>query len=211
MKKEKLIFLTVPVIQVLSSAIHFKTYKQVVSSFLFIISSFLISLMLYYCLCAILSKCNISNKYKIPSLLILFLFLDQAHKYLLEITGFNGKIIGDFFKVKQTKNENQMATLNYLDIEFNIAAVICFKILLFIIIIFCLFKVKNTNLKIGFTLLGASQLSSILDSSIRGYVLDSFYYYKLVCYDIKDYFVDAGIAIILIAIISMQKNKGKIQ
>lgn len=211
MKKEKLIFLTVPIIQVLSSARYFKTYQQVVSSFLFILSSFLISLLLYKCLCTIFLKCNILNKYKIFPLLMLFSFLDQTHKYLLEITGFNCNIIGELFKVKQTKNENQMAILNYFSIEINTAAIICFKIILFIILICCLFKVKNTNLKISFTLLASAQLSSILDSLLRGYVLDSFYYYKLVCYDLKDYYADAGIAIILIAIIFMQKNKGKIQ
>lgn len=79
------------------------------------------------------------------------------------------------------------------------------------VILFCLFKVKNEKLKVGVALLASAQLSSLLDSLIRGYVLDSFYYYKLVCYDLKDYYVDAGLGIILIAIMCTQKTKEKLQ
>lgn len=210
MKKEKLLFLLIPTVQVLASVRYFKSYKQVVSSIIFVLSGFLFSLLLYKLLCIVFSKFKLSNKH-IIGLLVLLSFLDQVHKSLLEVTGFNSNIIGEYFQIKQTHNINQMAILNHFNIELNIIAVVAFKIILFMIFAFCLFKVKNSDYKIGLVLLVSAQLSSTLDSLIRGFVLDSFYYYKLVCYDLKDYYVDAGLAIILIAYISEQTSKRKIQ
>ena len=146
MKKEKLLFLLIPTVQVLASVRYFKSYKQVVSSIIFVLSGFLFSLLLYKLLCIVFSKFKLSNKH-IIGLLVLLSFLDQVHKSLLEVTGFNSNIIGEYFQIKQTKNINQMAMLNYFNIELNIIIVDIYKIILLMIFVFCLFKVKNSDYK----------------------------------------------------------------
>ncbi|MBR6982274.1 MAG: signal peptidase II [Ruminococcus sp.] len=204
-----LLFFLIPVIQVLSSVRFFRSYRQLLSSAIFILSSFIISLLLYKFM-EHFFKGNKNNKrsvYIMSLMSLCLMLLDQTHKYILKITNFNCNIIGELFQIKQTKNENQMAILNYFGIEFNTILIIFFKVFLLAIAIICFLRFKNNHLKIGCTLLISAQASSVLDSLIRGYVLDSFYYYKLVCYDIKDYYVDAGLAIILIAILFEQKRQ----
>lgn len=210
MKKEKLLFLIIPLIQVLLSLRYFKSYKQIVSSILFIASSFIISLILFKILSKFSLKYSISHKFANLIVVLVFTILDQINKLFLECTGLNCNIFGDYLQIKQTKNENQMAILNHFSIEPNITLIVIIKFLLLAAILFCLYRFDNKNLKFGFILLVSSQLSSFLDSLFRGYVLDSFYYYKLVCYDIKDYYVDAGIAIIIMSIVSLQNDKEKI-
>lgn len=203
-KKEKSVFFIIPVVQVLSSVRYFKSYKQAVSSIIFIISSVLVSLLIYRILSVLISK---NYKYFMPLSVLLLAFLDQAHKFLLEITGLNCNIISEFFKVRQTKNENQAAILNHFNITLDLPLVICLKFLLLAAFAICLYKINNPDLKAGCILLAAAQITSIFDSIYRGYILDSFYYYKLVCYDIKDYYVDAGAALILmVALFSAKKN-----
>ena len=208
MKKEKLLFFIIPIIQVLSSVRYFKSYKQAVSSIIFIISSVMVSLLIYKVLSVLFSK---NNNYFIPLSVLLLAFLDQAHKFLLEITGLNCNIIGEFFKVRQTHNENQAAILNHFSISLNLPLVICLKVLLLIIFAVCLYKIKNPDLKIGCILLASAQITSIFDSIYRGYILDSFYYYKLVCYDLKDYYVDAGVALIFMAALFAAKKDNAVK
>ncbi len=206
MNKHKLLFLIIPISQVVSSVRYFNSSLQLISSILFIISSFLMSLLLYEVLQKLITK---DNKKLEIAYTIIFTALDQGVKICQELTGFNSNIIGDLFQIKQTHNNNQSAILNHFGIMLDIKLVVVLKIILLIIAFVFLLRIKSVNLAIGFVLLLAAQLSSIIDSCFRGYVLDCFYYFKLVCYDLKDYYVDAGIIVIATHIMLKLNNTKK--
>lgn len=212
MKKYKsLLFLITPAVQILYSAKYFKSYKQVLSSIIFLVSSFLISLLIYKIFNYLFSK-NEKNRKSIILLSTLILtFFDQAHKYILERTKINCNILGELLQIKQTKNINQTAVFNLFDIKLNSTLIIIIKVVTLLIVVYAFIKVKDINLKIGCTLITAAQLSSTIDSLFRGYILDSFYFYRLVCYDLKDYYVDAGVVILIIALFFEQNAKEKLQ
>ena len=204
MKKYKFLFLAIPVSQVVADIRYFDSTKQIISSVLFIVSNFLMSLLLCDALFKLTKK---ESQYIELAYTVLLTVLDQGIKVVLELTDWNCNIIGELFQIKQTHNNSQVAVLNHFGVVFDIRIVIALKIVLLVIFLTLLLKNKNKFLGVGLQLLTSAQLSSVIDSSFRGYVLDSFYYYRLVCYDLKDYYVDAGIIVVAIYIILKLDNK----
>ena len=205
LKKYRL-FLLLPLVQVLSSIIYFKSYKQVVSSAVFIISDLVFSIAALKILTLLDKKFDGNGKISSICLLFSLTALDQINKVILEKTYLNCNIISVFFQIHQKHNINQTALFNFFDMMPGVTAVVIFKTVCLLFLFFCFFKVKNKNLYMGLLLLTSAQISNLMDSLIRGYTLDSFYYYKLVCYDLKDFYVDAGIGIIIIAFLTNKKE-----
>ncbi len=78
--------------------------------------------------------------------------------------------------------------------------IIVFK-LVFIVILFCVFcmlKNKNRNYMSAYILLMSAAIVTFIDTMFWGYTLDWFYFNKLTCYDLKDFYVDTAIGFILI-------------
>ena len=195
------LFLLIPAVQVASDLRYFDSYYQIISSIIFISSDFILSLLLYN-----ISKYFADKNSRTIQLLYFAVLtvLDQGNKLFLELTDFNCRIIGELFQIRQTRNVNQIAFLNHFQISVDIEIIISFKIILFVLVTLAFFKAKNKYFSSGCVLLMAAQLSNTIDSCFRGYVLDSFYYYRLVCYDLKDYYVDAGVIMIAFYFISLQ-------
>ena len=206
-KSPVLLFLLIPAVQVVSDLRYFDSYYQIISSIIFISSDFILSLLLYN-----ISKYFVDKNSRTIQLLYFAVLtvLDQGNKLFLELTNLNCRIIGELFQIRQTRNVNQIAFLNHFQISIDIEIIISFKIILFVLVTLAFFKAKNKYFSSGCVLLMAAQLSNTIDSCLRGYVLDSFYYYRLVCYDLKDYYVDAGVIMIAFYFISRQTaNKTK--
>jgi len=190
------LFALVPFLQVVPSVIYFTSYKQYISSVMFIVGAFLVSIIMYKVLLIVLEN---KNNYfiKLSLVSILLLLIDQIQKALLLISNINLRIIGDYFQIKQMRNYNQNSILNYLDLGISKEYAILLKICVIILPIVFFIKTKNSKMKIGLMLLIVASVASLVDTILRGYVLDSIYYFKLFCLDIKDYYIQTAVAIII--------------
>lgn len=208
-KQKSLIFFLIPLIQVFGCIKYIDSLDRLISFLIFIIACAIVSMTIYHSVKFIDSKYNI---YKITTcswVIVLLVFIDQAIKIILEHTGFNGKVIGEFVMIKQTHNINQTALFNCFNIELDRWIVLLFKVFVFAVLL-CLYKkIKTKDAMIAFILLITAQISNILDTIIRNYTLDYIYFYKLTCYDFKDFLVDAGVASFLVSFISNNLKKHK--
>lgn len=202
-----LCFLIMPIIFILTRIHLVRDKNQLISFGLFIVINFILSLLLYF----ILNKIEFTL-YKSILIAIFLSIIDQLLKIAVYKFDFNAKLVGNILRIESTKNFNQTAMFNYLNIELNSTFIIIFKIVI-ILFLCCIFiKIKNKSIYLWhtFVLLLSAGLSNFLDSVAWGYTLDYIYFSQLTCYDLKDFYVDTAIGFIIIEIF-YNKNKQEVK
>ncbi len=204
--KKTLCFLVFPVIFIITRLPLVKEPLQLVSFGLFILADYGVSLLLYF----LLNKIGFTWIKAFLTALIL-LTADQLLKIAVYISDVNVRLIGDFLKIQPTENLNQTAMFNFLGLELGFGFIIIFKIVIILALFFIFFKIKNKSgyLWCAFALLLAAGLSNLADSAAWGYTLDYVYFYRLTCYDLKDFYVDTAIGFVLMEIILKRKEAVK--
>lgn len=201
--KKALCFLILPAVFIITRLPLVKEPRQLVSFGLFILVNYAVSLLFYF----ILNKTG-SNWLKSVLTALILLTADQLLKIAVHISGIHVRLIGDFLKIQPTENLNQTAMFNFLGLELGFGFIIIFKIVIILALLFIFYKIKNKSsyLWCAFALLLAAGLSNLADSAVWGYTLDYVYFYRLTCYDLKDFYVDTAIGFVLMEIILNRKK-----
>lgn len=96
--------------------------------------------------------------------------------------------------------------MNFLDKEVDSLVIVIYKSIVIFAILMVIYKVKSKfdEFKCAMVLLLSSAVAAFLDSVCWGYTLDYFYFNQLTCYDLKDFYVDTAIALLLMTYIQKQ-------
>ena len=212
LQKEYLVFLLIPCIQVFACVQYIDGFDRVISYLLYILVNVVVTILMYRGIELLGAKYDL-RRWQISVCLILGLVVvDQAIKGVLQYTGFESRVIGEWVMIKQVHNVNQTGLFNYFHIQLERIFVILFKVCTFAVLLCFYSKVKTKEARIAFLLLVAAQLSNLFDTLLRNATLDYIYFYKLICYDLKDYFVDAGLAAFLLSLwLRYQKEKQSVE
>lgn len=206
--KKILCFLILPVAFILTRIPLLKEASQIISFGLFIAVNFAVSLLFYF----ILKKAEFTLPRAILTAVFLFV-VDQLIKIIIYKFDFSIELVGYFLRIEPTKNLNQTAMFNFLNLELNGTFIIIFKAVL-VLVLFCIFiKLKNKSAYIwcAFVLLFSAGISNLADSVAWGYTLDYVFFSRLTCYDLKDFYVDTAIGFGLIEILFNRKKLDTIQ
>lgn len=200
---KKLFFFVSPVLFIFFSMWMFKTEKQFISSIVFIIINYAASIVLYMILKT--GKIEKRKAIVIASIMVLSI-LDQGIKFIINKWNIDFHIFGDIFAIRPTKNLNQTAMFDFFDIEMDAGWILFIKLFAIGIIALCFkfVKRKNDTCFYAFTLFMGAAVSNFLDTLLWDYTLDYVYFYKLTCYDLKDFYVDAAVGLILIALYELR-------
>ncbi len=204
--KKTLCFLIFPAVFIITRLPLVKEPEQLVSFGLFILLGYVISLPFYF----IMNKMRFDPLRSVIAALILSA-ADQLLKIAVYISDIRVKLIGDFLRIQPTENLNQTAMFNFLGLELDGGFVIIFKIVIILVLLLIFIKIKNKSpyLWHAFILLLAAGLSNLADSVFWGYTLDYVYFYRLTCYDLKDFYVDTAIGFVLMEIILFYSKKSR--
>lgn len=202
--KKILCFLILPVVFILTRVPLVKEASQIISFGLFIAVNFTVSLLFYF----ILKKVEFTLPMAILTAVLLSA-ADQIIKIIIYKFDLSTELVGYFLRIEPTKNLNQMAMLNFLNLELNHTFIIIFKAF-WVLVLFCIFiKLKNKSAYIwyAFVLLLSASIANLADSIAWGYTLDYVFFSRLTCYDLKDFYVDTAIGFVLIEILFNRKNR----
>lgn len=202
--KKILCFLILPVVFILTRVPLVKEASQIISFGLFIAVNFTVSLLFYF----ILKKVEFTLPMAILTAVLLSA-ADQIIKIIIYKFDLSTELVGYFLRIEPTKNLNQMAMLNFLNLELNHTFIIIFKAF-WVLALFCIFiKLKNKSAYIwyAFVLLLSASIANLADSIAWGYTLDYVFFSRLTCYDLKDFYVDTAIGFVLIEILFNRKNR----
>lgn len=196
--KDVFYFLLIPLLECLFYARNIKETNDILALFVYVSVSFLISIILFVATNSIwnVKKLDLRRGYVWIAFLVL---VDQIAKMLVYSCKMDEIVWYDVFGIKPTRNEEQMAVLNFLKIDLGDSWIVFIKVMLIIIIlaIFCCVRKKNRNRIYAFIFLMASAVATLLDSIIWGYTLDYIYFVGIVYYDLKDFYVNTAIAFVL--------------
>lgn len=151
-------------------------------------------------------KCNISNKWLLSCLAIIFVGADQGVKFVVN-QFYTEKItlIPMLLNIKVIKNYNEMAFLNFTGIVFNHSLVVIIKIVICILFtVLFIWKMKNSKsiyLSFGYVLSIAACFSSIIDSIMWRYTLDYINFQNVLSVDIKDFYAGIGISMFIFGLV----------
>lgn len=201
--KKILCFLILPVVFILTRVPLVKEASQIISFELFIAVNFTVSLLFYF----ILKKVEFTLPMAILTAVLLSA-ADQIIKIIIYKFDLSTKLVGFFLRIEPTKNLNQTAMFNFLNLELNRTFIIIFKAV-FVLALFCIFiKLKNKSAYIwyAFVLLLSASIANLADSIAWGYTLDYVFFSRLTCYDLKDFYVDTGIGLVLMEILFNRKK-----
>lgn len=201
--KKILCFLILPVVFILTRVPLVKEASQIISFGLFIAVNFTVSLLFYF----ILKKVEFTLPMAILTAVLLSA-ADQIIKIIIYKFDLSTELVGYFLRIEPTKNLNQMAMLNFLNLELNHTFIIIFKAF-WVLALFCIFiKLKNKSAYIwyAFVLLLSASIANLADSIAWGYTLDYVFFSRLTCYDLKDFYVDTGIGLVLMEILFIRKK-----
>lgn len=201
--KKILCFLILPVVFILTRVPLVKEASQIISFGLFIAVNFTVSLLFYF----ILKKVEFTLPMAILTAVLLSA-ADQIIKIIIYKFDLSTELVGYFLRIEPTKNLNQMAMLNFLNLELNHTFIIIFKAF-WVLALFCIFiKLKNKSAYIwyAFVLLLSASIANLADSIAWGYTLDYVFFSRLTCYDLKDFYVDTGIGLVLMEILFNRKK-----
>ena len=206
--KKILIFFIVPLSTVLFNIVHFDTVFQWLSSFVYIFVNVTFSIVCYKLFDSNRLSTK-SSKKQIIILIIALTLIDQLIKVIIHFTQSSIGIIGEIFRIKISKNTNQTAMFNLFGIELDTLLITIMKLFLIVLLIVFFMKIKNksNNLWCAFILLLSASIANFIDSAVWGYTLDYIYFYRLVCYDLKDFYVDTAIGYLLIVFLFSHKSK----
>lgn len=196
--KKLLCFMIFPLVFICSRITYLNELYELKSYMLFLGFDFLICIIMYGLTTKILKQ-----TYKVHDIVIFIVLgssIDQVLKLIVCKYKMNISVLGDLLQIKQTKNINQMAALNILNIELNTNIIVIIKIFVLIVLLTLLIKnrKKKNNLVYAFLFWVMAALSNVLDSIFWGYTLDYVYFYHLTCYDLKDFYVDMAIGCFLL-------------
>ena len=201
--KKILCFLILPVVFILTRVPIVKEASQIISFGLFIAVNFTVSLLFYF----ILKKVEFTLPMAILTAVLLSA-ADQIIKIIIYKFDLSTELVGYFLRIEPTKNLNQTAMFNFLNLELNRTFIIIFKAV-FVLALFCIFiKLKNKSAYIwyAFVLLLSAGIANLADSVAWGYTLDYVFFSRLTCYDLKDFYVDTGIGLVLMEILFNRKK-----
>ena len=207
--KHYLVFLIIPCSSLFYYIKYFKSIERGLGFLLYVVISFIFMCLLWKAVSFIDTRFDI-KKFSVTALTAsVLVILDQIIKLLLCKTGFEIKIISKLFMIKQSHNINQTGIFNFLNIEITQVHAIIFKTILLIVIL-CFYSFCRSEIsKKGLTLLVAGAVANILDSVFYGYTLDYIYFYRTTTYDLKDYYVDAGLSVLILCFIKYSNKKEK--
>lgn len=201
--KKILCFLILPVVFILTRVPLVKEASQIISFGLFIAVNFTVSLLFYF----ILKKVEFTLPMAILTAVLLSA-ADQIIKIIIYKFDLSTELVGYFLRIEPTKNLNQMAMLNFLNLELNHTFIIIFKAF-WVLALFCIFiklKKKSAYIWYAFVLLLSASIANLADSIAWGYTLDYVFFSRLTCYDLKDFYVDTGIGLVLMEILFNRKK-----
>lgn len=193
-----------PVAFILTRIPLLKEASQIISFGLFIAVDFTVSILFYF----ILKKVEFTLPRAILTAVLLSV-TDQLIKIIIYKFDLSTKLVGYFLRIEPTKNLNQNAMFNFLNLELNSTFIIIFKAVL-VLALFCIFiKLKNKSAYIwyAFVMLLSASITNLADSVAWGYTLDYVFFSRLTCYDLKDFYVDTAIGFVLIEILFNRKNR----
>ena len=197
--KNFLAFLIVPIATVLFQLMYIDTVSQIISCFVYLAVNRVFSLICYKSFNDRTISLN-SSKALIFALISVLTITDQLLKVIVHLNQASLDIIGKYFRIQISKNTNQAAALNLFNIELDTALIAAIKFFLIVIILLAFIKFKNKSnyLLYAFILLLPAAIANFIDSVVWGYTLDFFYFHRLVCYDLKDFYVDTAIGYLII-------------
>ena len=190
--------LLIPLLECLFYARNIKETDDILTLFIYVIVSFLISIILFVTTNSILSVKRLDLR-KVCVWIAFLILLDQMVKILVSFWKIDEIVWYDVFGIKPIRNEEQMAVLNFLKIDLGDALIVFIKVMLIITIlaIFSCVRKKNRNRIYAFIFLMSSAVATFLDSIIWGYTLDYIYFVGVVYYDLKDFYVNTALAFLL--------------
>lgn len=196
--KDVFYFLLIPLLECLFYARNIKEADDILTLFIYVIISFLISIILFATTNSILSDKRLDLR-KVCVWIAFLVLLDQILKMLVSFCKIDKIIWCDVFGIKPIRNEEQMAVLNFLKIDLGDVLIVFIKVVLIITIlaIFSCLRKKNRNRIYAFIFLMSSAIATFLDSIIWGYTLDYIYFVGIVYYDLKDFYVNTALAFFL--------------
>ena len=206
------LFLVIPLSSLLYYIKRMDSIEVVLSFILYVAVSFILMVLLWEFISLIDSRYDIKKLSVTAVTAAVLVILDQLIKLVLYYnTGFETGIFGRLFMIKQTHNINQTGLFNFLNIEITQAHAIIFKTVILAVIICFYWFCKTEMLKKSLTLLIAAAAANILDSVFYGYTLDYIHFYRITTYDLKDFYVDAGVSAFILCILINENNKSKIK
>ena len=204
-----LIFLIIPLSSIFYYIKYIDSADRAIGFLLYVAVSFIFMALLWKIVSAVNSRFDLKKLSVISVTAVGLAAADQLIKLVLSKTGFETKVIGKFFMIKQRHNIYQNGIFNFLKIESSLTSMIIFKAVILALVI-CLYKLfKSDTAKKAYVLLAAAAASHLLDSILYGYTLDYIYFYKVMTYDLKDYYIDAGISLIILLMLINEIKKSK--
>lgn len=197
--KEILCFLFIPIITSIYYIKYLDGISSVVTLILYISINFGISILLYRIFTLIYNIRKIKHS-EIMSIIVGLISIDQIIKMYIDYLDMKPIVFNNIIGIKPTHNKEQMAILNLLRVQWSDEIIIVTKLLMVLLIIFIFIKIKhkNKNIFLAFILLEASSISNLFDSIFWGYTVDYILFYGFTCYDLKDFYVDTGLGLLLL-------------
>lgn len=186
---------------------YIKGIDNVIATLIYLITNFAVCILFYV---TIKKLDSIKRFYSIQTgvCIVCLVCIDQAIKWINSCLNINVIIWNDIIGIHPIMNKEQMALLNFCKIDLPDAIIILMKAVLIIVIVgvFLRIKKKNRNCLFAFIFLLSAGIATLLDSMIWGYTLDYIYFAGITCYDLKDFYVDTAIGIILIEQINLVQS-----
>lgn len=209
-KKLFFFFLLCPLFQVIPHIKDINSVETIISYIVFIVTDYAFCLIVYWVSCKVMNKI----KWKLKDYILFvtgLVVVDQILKLIIYKVNPDFNIIGTLLKIRIKENYHQMAILNFFDIEINSLSIIFFKSLLiiFILVVFMCIKNKNSNHILAFVFLFSTGVATLVDSICWGYTLDYIYFYNLAVFDLKDFYSDVAVGLILLDQLVVTKPKIK--
>ena len=205
--KHYLVFFISPLAIALCDIKYMKSVDRVIGLLMFVIISVIISIALWKAFSLVSSHFDI-KKLSVTAVMVTALAaIDHLIKLVLSKTGFETSIIGKYFMIKHSHNINQNGIFNYFKIETSQLNMIIFKAAILVIVI-CLYRLfKSETARKAYVLFAAGAFAHLFDTLFYGYTLDYIYFYKVITYDLKDYYIDAGVSILLLLFLINENKK----
>ena len=209
--KHYLVFFIMPLFSAVFYLKYMKSAERVIGLLMYVFICVIISALLWKAVSVVSSHFDIRKLNVTVITAAALAAIDHLIKLVLSKTGFETSIIGKYLMIKHSHNLNQNGIFNHLNIETSQLTMIFFKAAILAAVI-CLYKLfKTETARKAYVFVAASALANFLDTLFYGYTLDYVYFYKVMTYDLKDFYVDAGWSVIfmLIFINEIKKSKEK--
>ena len=113
MKKEDLVFLLIPFIQVFACIQYIDGFDRVISYLLYILVNVAVTILIYRGIELFGARYDLKRLQTSVCLILALVVVDQVIKGVLQYTGFESRVIGEWVMIKQVHNVNQTGLFNY--------------------------------------------------------------------------------------------------